>query len=138
MLLSEKLKSFLFISVSLNSVIALLDTDFHCLPTMQQRQQHCPVSGGVVVCYAQFVALAFNYSLCIINLLSYGACNRCVTLSSCILEIVHSSIGMMVLLLLFTLAITKDMHTLPSLFFYTTSLVTCIFTGTTLSCGEIT
>ncbi|XBJ16743.1 hypothetical protein VPH35_008305 [Triticum aestivum] len=28
--------------VSLNSVIALLDTDFHCLPTMQQRQQHCP------------------------------------------------------------------------------------------------
>ncbi|XP_062205312.1 mediator of RNA polymerase II transcription subunit 16-like isoform X2 [Phragmites australis] len=28
--------------VSLNSVIAFLDTDFHSLPTMQQRQQHCP------------------------------------------------------------------------------------------------
>uniref|UniRef100_A0A0E0M9A9 Mediator of RNA polymerase II transcription subunit 16 n=1 Tax=Oryza punctata TaxID=4537 RepID=A0A0E0M9A9_ORYPU len=28
--------------VSLNSVIALLDADFHCLPTIQQRQQHCP------------------------------------------------------------------------------------------------
>ncbi|ONM05396.1 Mediator of RNA polymerase II transcription subunit 16 [Zea mays] len=30
--------------VSLNSVIAFLDADFHSLPTMQQRQQHCPVS----------------------------------------------------------------------------------------------
>jgi hypothetical protein len=29
--------------VSLNSVIAFLDADFHSLPTMQQRQQHCPV-----------------------------------------------------------------------------------------------
>ncbi|KAK3156828.1 hypothetical protein QOZ80_2AG0112500 [Eleusine coracana subsp. coracana] len=28
--------------VSLNSVVALLDADFHSLPTMQQRQQHCP------------------------------------------------------------------------------------------------
>ncbi|PWZ56485.1 Mediator of RNA polymerase II transcription subunit 16 [Zea mays] len=28
--------------VSLNSVIAFLDADFHSLPTMQQRQQHCP------------------------------------------------------------------------------------------------
>ncbi|KAJ3682228.1 hypothetical protein LUZ60_014801 [Juncus effusus] len=28
--------------VSLNSVIAVLDADFHALPTMQHRQQHCP------------------------------------------------------------------------------------------------
>nr|CAB3499249.1 unnamed protein product [Digitaria exilis] len=35
-------------SVSLNSVIAFLDADFHSLPTMQQRQQHCPVSVGYV------------------------------------------------------------------------------------------
>nr|CAB3494293.1 unnamed protein product [Digitaria exilis] len=34
--------------VSLNSVIAFLDADFHSLPTMQQRQQHCPVSVGYV------------------------------------------------------------------------------------------
>jgi hypothetical protein len=33
-----------FLPVSLNSVIAFLDADFHSLPTMQQRQQHCPVS----------------------------------------------------------------------------------------------
>jgi hypothetical protein len=31
-------------SVSLNSVIAVLDADFHALPSMQHRQQHCPVS----------------------------------------------------------------------------------------------
>lgn len=35
---------YLFLPVSLNSVIAFLDADFHSLPTMQQRQQHCPVS----------------------------------------------------------------------------------------------
>ncbi|KAJ4784237.1 Mediator of RNA polymerase II transcription subunit 16 [Rhynchospora pubera] len=28
--------------VSLNSVIAVLDADFHSLPSMQHRQQHCP------------------------------------------------------------------------------------------------
>jgi len=31
------------VSVSLNSVIAVLDADFHSLPSAQHRQQYCPV-----------------------------------------------------------------------------------------------
>lgn len=32
-----------FLSVSLNSVIAVLDADFHSLPSTQHRQQYGPV-----------------------------------------------------------------------------------------------
>ena len=31
------------VSVSLNSVIAVLDADFHSLPSAQHRQHYCPV-----------------------------------------------------------------------------------------------
>lgn len=44
MLLSIDKRYFLFlVSVSLNSVIAVLDADFHSLPSVQHRQQYGPV-----------------------------------------------------------------------------------------------
>jgi hypothetical protein len=69
--LRKKLKCLLSVSVSLNSVIALLDTDFHCLPTMQQRQQHCPVSGVVVVVHYTVCSTGLQLLICYNGLAYY-------------------------------------------------------------------
>lgn len=46
-------------SVSLNSVIAVLDADFHALPSMQHRQQHCPVSSTFNLMYVCLIKLTY-------------------------------------------------------------------------------
>lgn len=40
---------YVFIAVALNSVIAVLDADFHSLPSTQHRQQYGPVGFFYVI-----------------------------------------------------------------------------------------
>lgn len=59
--LLHELNVICLVLVSLNSVIAVLDADFHSLPSIQHRQQHGPVCIHHVSIFKVQICLSCNH-----------------------------------------------------------------------------